>query len=133
MATKKAEMAKKISFNLMINIRCFKKTFERTLLHSSEDEIERYGLAIYRARKYLEGIWIVDSEGYLNKGFEENLEMRTVTLDIDDSTAAIEMLAMILTGKKKPVKGSLLWPHIHYDDGGAAWYLVVDENGLKIF
>jgi hypothetical protein len=131
MGIKKIEVIEKTSFNLMINIRCCKRNFERTLLHSPEDEIERYGLAIHRARKYLEGIWIVDGEGYLTKGFEENLEMKTVTLDINDSIAAIEMLAMILAGKKEPEKG-LLWPHINYDDGGAVWYLVVDENGLKL-
>lgn len=39
-----------VAFNLIIKIKCCKTSFTKTFLHSVEDEIESYGLAIHRAK-----------------------------------------------------------------------------------
>lgn len=46
----------KILFNLVIETKCYKTTFENHPLDSAEDQIERMGCAIRVAKKLLKGI-----------------------------------------------------------------------------
>ncbi|KKQ50493.1 MAG: hypothetical protein US70_C0036G0006 [Parcubacteria group bacterium GW2011_GWD2_38_11] len=128
---KRAEVVEKIRYNLTINIQCYKKTFEKTLLHSAEDEIEEYGLAIHRAKKYLQGNWRVTEKGRLVRGFAQDVESYTAIMDIDDVTPGLALLEKVLAGKSQMKENSSI-VHLHFIESGSVVNVGVNENGLYL-
>ena len=121
----------KVIYNLTIEIQCHKRTFDKTLLHSPEDEIEMYGLAIYRAKKYLKGNWKVTERGYLIRGFAQDVENRIAEIDIDDVMPGLAVLGKVLSGTEQ-IKENSCRVHLHFKESGGVMNVGVDENGLYL-
>jgi hypothetical protein len=130
-ADAKAKDLGKVIYNLTVEIQCHKRTFDKTLLYSAEDEIEMYGLAIYRAKRYLKGNWKVTEKGYLVRGFAQGVENRTAEIDIDDVTPGLAVLAKVLTGEEQ-MKDNSCRVHLHFKDGGGVMNVGANDNGLYL-
>lgn len=128
---KQTEVVEKILYNLTIDVKCHKRIFDKTRLHSVEDQIEMYGLAIYRAKKYLKGNWKVTEKGYLIRGFAQDVENRTAVVDIDDVTPGLLVLERVLAGKEQMREGACR-VHLHFNEDGCVMNVGVNGNGLYL-
>ncbi len=125
------EPPKKVLYNLAISIECG-TDIRKTILHSVEDEIERLGIGIYRAKKLLVGNWRVVEGGYLFRGFsmEAGIKKYTAVLEIDDATPGLQFLEKLLAGTAV-TKETSSRVYLHYKEGGLV-NVGVDENGLFV-
>ena len=122
--------SEKIVFNLTIKIQCNKQKFEKSPLYSAEDQIERYGLAIHRAKEMLQGNWRVTDHGKLLRGFSKDVETHAAILEVDDAGAGLILLEKVLNKKAQFKKNSCM-PHVHLDSGSVL-NIWADENFMYI-
>lgn len=122
---------KKVLYNLRIGIECGIE-IRKTFIHSKEDEIERIGMAIHRAKKMLVGNWRVLEGGALARGFsmEEGVNKYTALIDIDECSSGLKFMEKVIAKKAQMTETSCR-VHMHFQEG---WPVTVEinENGLFI-
>ena len=127
----KTEVEEKNLFNLVIAVRCYKTTFNRMLIHSVEDEIEAYGMAIHRAKKMLGGKWRVAERGRLLRGFAPNVEHRIAQVEIDDMMPGLALLEKVLAGSAT-MRENACRVHLHFEKTQGIAVIGADAEGLYL-
>lgn len=126
-----SKASEKIVYNLTIKIKCSKRNFEDAGLRSVEEDIEEYGLAIHRAKKFLWGNWKVTKSGRLIRGFAKDEKSHTATLDIDETYPGLILLEKVLAGKAQ-LKDTSCGVHLHFDESGGVVNIGADSTGLYL-
>lgn len=122
-----------ILFNLMISVVCYKTKFEKGPLESSEDQIEKVGVAMRIANEILAGEWHVTERGYLIRGIAKDVDVHHVKLEVDQNVQSIINLSQIMRGAMvKNDKEYVSLPDLHFENGDGLMHVGADENGLYI-